>query len=313
MEISFPALQSINDNVSLEFNSQLGAVPSRYRRFTQETNSTGAGTIYPRMNMLPGLRPWTGDRVVNSLSLVTFQINNNLYESTVGVARTDLEDDQYGILAGAAGGLGEATGRLPDLLIAALLKAGHTTIIYDGQNYFDTAHPDYTSAGSPTPNTTSPNFVAGGSTPWYLFDVSHVQKPMVYQRRRPFTLIPKFSMMDPQVFWNKEFEWGVDGRSNAGFGIWQYGFMSQQPLTVENLIAARTQMAEYRRPDGAPMGVRGDLLVTGSALYPTAKALAEDQQIPNTYSSTYVTGTTVGLYPNPARGMFQAYEDEWLN
>jgi phage major head subunit gpT-like protein len=310
MEITFPALQSINDNVGLEFNSQLIAVGSKYKRFTQETNSIGAGTVYPRLNMLPGLRQWTGDRVVQSLSQVTFQINNLLFEETIGVARTDVEDDQFGILTGAATALGDNTGRLPDLLIAALLKQGHTTIIYDGQNFFDTAHPDFTSTGG---GTTSANFVAGASTPWYLFDVSRPQKPMVYQRRRPFVLIPKFSMQDPQVFWSKEFEWGVDGRSNAGFGIWQYGFESQQPLTVENLIAARTQMATYRRPDGSPMGVEGTLLVVPSSLYPTAKALANDELIPNTYSSTFTAGTTVGLYPNPARGMFEAYEDQWLN
>jgi len=82
---------------------------------------------------------------------------------------------------------------------------------------------------------------------------------------------------------------------------------------VEALLAARATMATYRRPDGAPMGVRGTLLVTGSGNYPIAKALAEDAQIPNTYSSTFVTGTTVGLYPNPARGMFTALENEWLN
>jgi phage major head subunit gpT-like protein len=310
MEITFPALTSINDTVSMEFNSQLTAVGSRYKKFTQETNSTGAATVYPRLNMLPGLRPWVGDRVVNSVSQVTFSINNVLYESTIGVARTDVEDDLFGVLTGAAGGLGESTGRLPDLLIAALMKIGHSTIIYDGQNYFDTAHPDFTSTGAVT---ASPNYVAGGSTPWYLLDVRNVQKPLIFQRRRPFVLIPKFSMMDPQVFWNKEFEWGVDGRCNAGYGIWQYGYMSQQPLTVENLIAARTQMATYRRPDGAPMGVIGSLLVVPTSLYVTAKALAEDQQIPNTYSSTYVGGTAVGLYPNPARGLFTAYENEWLN
>ena len=310
MEVSFGALQSINDGVSLEFNSQLSANETRFQKFTQKTNSTGRNTVYPRLNMLPGLRPWTGDRVVNSLSQVTFQINNVLYESTIGVARTDIEDDQYGILTGAAAALGETTARLPDLLVAALLKAGHSTLCYDGQNFFDTAHPDFTSTGA---GTTSSNYAAGGAAPWFLMDVSHTQKPVIYQTRRPFALIPKFSMMDPQVFWNKEFEWGVDGRSNAGFGIWQYAYMSNAALTVENLIAARTAMATYRRPDGSPMGVNGRLLVVGSSLYPTAKALASAEQIPNTYSSTYVGGTAVGLYPNPAYGMFEAYEDEWLN
>lgn len=310
MEITFPNLLSINDGISLAYNDQLYAVGTRYKDFTFEANSTGAAEVYPRLNMLPGLREWVGDRVANSLSQTTFSIINRLFEETISVARTDIEDDKYGMLTPIAGELGANAGRLPDILIAALMKAGHTTVCYDGQNFFDTAHPDYTSAGG---STTNLNYVAGSSPPWFLFDVSRTLKPVIFQRRRPFSIIPKFSMTDQQVFWNKEFEWGVDGRCNCGYGIWQLGFMSLQPLTVENLLAARATMATYRRPDGSPMGIRGTLVVTGSANYPVAKALAEDEMIPNTYSSTFVANTTVGLYPNPARGMFKALEDEWLN
>lgn len=310
MQITFPALQSLNDGVSLAFNSQLYAVGTRYPQFTYQSNSTGDAEVYPRLNMLPGLREWIGDRNVINLSLTTFRITNREFEETIAVSRTDIEDDKYGILTPIAQELGANAGRLPDILIAALLKAGHTTACYDGQNFFDTAHPDYTSTGGAA---TSANYAAGTSPVWYLFDVSHPLKPVIFQRRRPFQVIPKFSMTDPSVFFDKEFIWGVDGRCNAGFGIWQLGYMSTEALTVENLLAARAAMATYRRPDGSPMGIRGSLLVTGSANYPTAKALAEDEMIPNTYSNTYVANSAVGLYPNPARGMFTALEDEWLN
>ena len=310
MEITFPALASINDGVNLAFNSQLSAAQTRYDAFTFEAASTGAEEVYPRLNMLPGLREWIGDRQVISLSNTTFTIRNRIFEETIGVARTDIEDDRLNLLAPIASQLGQNAGRLPDLLMATLLQAGHTTLCYDGQNFFDTAHPDYTSSGG---STTALNYVTGSSPVWYLFDVSQILKPCIFQRRRPFQVIPKFSMTDPQVFWNKEFEWGVDGRCNVGFGLWQLGFMSKAPLTVEAVLSARATMATYRRPDGSPLGSRGTLLVTGSGNYPTAKAIAEDEMIPNTYSSTYVANTTVGLYPNPARGMFKALEDEWLN
>jgi phage major head subunit gpT-like protein len=309
MDITFPALLSINDGVSSAFNQDLGAVGSRYAGFTMETTSTGAIEYYPRLNMLPGFRVWRGDRVVNNVSLATFQINNQLFESTIAIRRTDIEDDKLGLLTPAASQMGRNAGRVPDLLIAALLKAGHTTPIYDGQNFFDTAHPDFTAAGAAA---TSLNYVAGGGQPWYLFDTSQVLKPVIYQRRRPFVVIPKFSMIDPQVFWNQEFEWGADGRCNAGYGIWQYGYMSLAAPTVENILAARATMATYRRPDGSPMGVRGTLLVAGSSLYPQIKAIAEDEMIPNTFSNTFSSGNPT-LYPNAARGMFTALEDEWLN
>lgn len=309
MEITFPNLQSINDGITLAYNDQLWAVGTRYQDFTYQATSTGAAEVYPRLNMLPGLREWIGDRVVNSLSQTTFSIANRMFEETIAVARTDIEDDKYGMLTPIAGEMGANAGRLPDILIAALLKAGHTTICYDGQNFFDLAHPDFTSSGGAT---TSANYASGSSPVWFLFDTGRTLKPVIFQRRRPFQIIPKFSMSDPQVFWNKEFEWGIDGRCNCGYGIWQLGFMSTQAPTVENILAARATMAAYRRPDGSPMGVRGTLIVTGSGNYPQVKAIAEDEMIPNTYSNTFSSGNPT-LYPNPARGMFKALEDEWLN
>lgn len=310
MEITFPNLASINDGVSLSFNDQLWSAATIYKNYCYEGASTGAAEVYPRLEMLPGLREWIGDRVVRSLTNVTFTITNRSFEETIGIKRTDIEDDKFGLLTPVAQELGNNAGRFPDLLTAQLMKAGHTTICYDGQNFFDTAHPTYDANGNAI---TLANYASGSSPVWYLFDVSRALKPVIWQRRRPFQVIPKFSMTDPQVFWNQEYEWGVDGRCNAGFGIWQLGFMSTQALTLENLLAARTLMAQYRRPDGAPMGIRGTLIVTGSNNYPTAKALAEDDMIPNTYSSTYVTSTTVTLLPNPARGLFKALENEWLN
>jgi hypothetical protein len=56
VEITFPALQSINDGVSLSFNTQFGAADTVYDKFCFMATSTGAAEFYPRLNMLPGLR-----------------------------------------------------------------------------------------------------------------------------------------------------------------------------------------------------------------------------------------------------------------
>jgi phage major head subunit gpT-like protein len=301
VEITFPGLSSINNGVTLAFNSQLFAAQTIYDRFTYQATSTGASEVYPRLDMLFGLREWIGDRVVRSLTNVTFTIANRTFEETIGIAREDIEDDKYGILSPVAEQLGQNAARLPDLLVAQLLKAGHTTLCYDGQNFFDTSHMNADNSG------TVANYSGTGAYPvWYLFDTTRVVKPVIFQRRRPFQVIPKFSMTDPQVFWNKEFEWGVDGRCNVGFGIWQLGYMSTLQMTHDNVLAARTAMAGYRRPDGSPMGITPNLLVTGSANYPIAKALAENEFQPTSASAT-------SLVPNQIRGMFTALEDQWLN
>nr|WP_294547669.1 Mu-like prophage major head subunit gpT family protein [uncultured Rhodopila sp.] len=307
MQITFPALQSINDAVSLAYNTQFFETPTIYNRWTFDSPSTGRIQVYPRLNLLPGLREWLGDRVVNQLSTATFSITNKDWEETIGVFRNDIEDDQYGFITQAAQQLAMNARHLPDLLIAQLMLGGHTSITYDGQNFFDLAHPNPNNAAG-TGGTTVANYQAGGGTPWYLFDTTKIVKPFIWQTRKPFLVIPKFSMTDPQVFWNKEFEWGVDGRANAGYGLWQLAFMSTAPMTIANVTAARTAMASIRRPDGTPMGIRPNLLVTGTALYPDARAYAENEFVPIDSVSGAAT-----LAPNPLRGLFEAVENTWIN
>ena len=301
--ITFPLLASINNGVSLAFNSQLFAAESRYKKFTFDASSTGDSEVYPRLDMLTGLREWVGDRVVRNLTNTTFSIKNKTFEETIGIAREQIEDDRYGILSPVAEQLGQNAARFPDIQIASLLKSGATTPCYDGQNFFDTAHPDYASDGSAT---TASNYVSGSNPWWFLIDGSRPLKPVIWQTRRPFQVIPKFSMTDPQVFWSREFEWGVDGRCNAGFGIWQLIYASRAALTHDNVVAARTAMMSYRRPDGAPMGIKPNVLMTGSANFPLAKALSLNDFQP-------LTGGATSLVPNQVKGMFEAYENEWLN
>ena len=305
--ITFPFLQSINFGVNMAFNSQLYATEGVYKRFAFEAPSTGAAEVYPRLDMLRGLREWLGDRVVQSLSQSSFTIRNRTFEQTIGVQREDFEDDKYGLLTQVAAEMGQNAARLPDLLTAQLLKLGTSTACYDGQNFFDLAHPNWDGLGN---QITSPNYVSGGANAgpgWYLIDTTRVLKPVIFQNRRPFQLIPKFSMVDQQVFWNREFEWGVDGRCNVGFGIWQLAFYSTQPLNADTLTAARTAMSLYRRPDGAPMGIMPNMLMVPSALYPAAKALHDNefQPIP--------AAAAVSLVPNTVRGMFAPLENPWLN
>ena len=299
--ITFPVLGSINVGVSTAFNSQLFSANTIYNRFTYTATSDGASQIYPRLDMISGLREWVGDRVVKSLSQTSFTIDNKTFEETIGIRREDIEDDRYGILTPAAEMLGQNAARFPDLLIARLMITGNAVSTYDGQNFFDAAHPNPNADGL-TAGTVA-NYVAGSNAPWFLFDTTRVLRPFIYQTRRPFQVIPKFSMTDPQVFWNKEFEWGVDGRCNAGFGLWQLAYMSKAALTHDNVVAARAAMASIRRPDGAPMGIMPNLLVTGSANFPTAKALAVNDYQPGAAT----------LLPNLLKGMFEPVENPWLN
>jgi phage major head subunit gpT-like protein len=307
VEITLPALQSLTESVSLAYLSGLlGVGPSIYRDFAYEAPSTGSEELYPLFAGLPGVREWIGDRVVHQLSISTFAIPNKTFEETISIARNQVEDDKLGLLTPQARELGTDAAVLPDLLIAQLMKNGHTALTYDGQNFFDTAHPNYTSTGAPT---TVANYVSGAGPSWYLIDTSRSVRSFIFQTRRPFKVVPKFSLTDPSVFFDNEFIWGIDGRCNAGYGLWHFAYRSDAALNLANLTAGRTMMASLRRPDGAPMGLAAGSslkLVVPTALIGTALGYAGNEFDPNP-----VTAGT--LVPNTMRGLITPLEDRWLN
>ena len=303
MRVTFPGLTSINDAVSTAYNVQIDAVDSVIGRISSTTPSTGRAEVYPRLDLIGGLREWIGDRVIQQLGLHTFSITNRLFEETISVLRTDVEDDQYGFLGQAAQQLGQNAGELPDLLGNQLLVNGFQTPCYDGQNFFDPAHPTFDKFGNAV---TVANYFPGqaGNPPWFLFDTRKVIKPMIHQTRRPFVITPLFSMTDANVFYNKEFVWGVDGRMNMGFGIWNLAAMSTLPLTSANYGLVRTAMMASHKPNGAPLNVKPTLGFFPSSLIATARKLIKGE---------YDLDSTSVISSNPWRDDIEIIENTWLN
>ncbi len=306
--ITAAKLDSINTAVSTAFNEQFEVAESIYEAFTYVAGSESAEEFYPRLDQLPGLREWIGDRIFNELSYSGFSIKNKTFEGTITAKREDIEDDKYSILKPAAGQLGQKAKNLPDLLIARLLKAGHTTPTYDGQNFFDTAHPDWDSTGA---TTTSANYfpAPAGQTavsPWYLFDTRQILKALIFQKRRPFNLVPLFDLTSEDVFKKNQFVWGVDGRCNAGFGIWQTAIMSTAPINAANYESIRASMTSHHTPAGEPLGIRPTLWVGPSTLIGAANRLFKGQ-----YADASVNGGVV--MSNEWEGDCKVLENPWLS
>ncbi len=122
--------------------------------------------------------------------------------------------------------------------------------------------------------------------PWFLLDNSKPLRGLIFQPRRPF----KFTQLnDPNqtfVFLNNEYAMGVDGRSNAGYGLWQFAFASQLELTAENFKAARVSMRKVTKTNGTPLGVRPTTIVVGSDNQSAAEELFDAMTGPNGSSNT---------------------------
>ncbi len=82
---------------STAFNQGFMAAPSRWKDISMRVPSTTKTETYGWLASVPRMREWVGSRVMNNLSVRGYVIVNRLFENTVSVARTEIEDDQYGI------------------------------------------------------------------------------------------------------------------------------------------------------------------------------------------------------------------------
>lgn len=74
-----------------------------------------------------------------------------------------------------------------------------------------------------------------------------------------------------------EYLYGIRARVNAGFGLWQLAFASQDTLTSANYGAARAAMMGLRGDQGRILGVKPTVLVVPPALEEEARILVNNE------------------------------------
>jgi phage major head subunit gpT-like protein len=254
-----------------------------WKKIATEATSTTAEEMYPWLGKNTAFREWVGDRVLQSLMAHEYRIKNKPFENTVVVDRDSIEDDQYGMFNIPMQQLGEDAADHPDQLVFDLLAAGFTTQCYDGQNFFDTDHPVRVPGAG---EVSVSNFQGGTGTPWFLLDTSRVLKPLILQTRKKYQFISKDQETDDNVFMQKQFIYGADGRSNVGFGLWQTAFASRETLDEASFDDAFAQMLNVKGDNGRSMKIEPKLLVVPPTLRAAAKSLIEAQQKANGASNT---------------------------
>lgn len=276
MKITSANLNSLRVGFKTSFQGGLSQAPSQYKRIATVVPSSTREERYGWLNKLPNIREWIGDRVIQNVSESDYSIKNKPFEMTIGVDRDDIDDDTLGTYKPLFEEMGMAVGAFPDQLVFPLLKAGFTTKCYDGQYFFDTDHPVLDENG----NEVSVSNSGGGSgTGWYLMCTKRAIKPIIYQERKSFEFVALDNPDDPNVFRKKEFQYGVDGRANVGFGFWQFAYGSKQTLDGTSYEAARVAIMGMKGDFGRPLGLVPDTLVVPPSLEGAGKALLSSQLV----------------------------------
>lgn len=310
MTAGTPDLTTLFTGFKGSFNKGFSGAQTAYRTIATIVPSNTKEEEYGWLGQFPKMREWIGPRVIHRLAAHHYKIRNRNFEQTISVDRDDIADDTYGFYGPLFEEMGRAAAELPDELVFSLLAAGFETECYDGQYFFDTDHPVGDGVNKAAASVS--NFQGGDGEPWFLLDCSRPIRPMIFQERASLgQLVRKDRDNDDNVFHNKEYVYGSDGRCNVGFGLWQLAYASKEELNAENYEAARRAMSALAGDTGRPLGVKPDTLVCGTNLEGAAMRLL------NNGTRIVIVGEDEAATPVPIQnewaGTAKPIVTAWLN
>ena len=116
------------------------AIIPTWQRIAMEAPSGAASENYQWLGEVPAIKEWLDVKTIEELRGFQYTITNRDWESTIGVDRNDIEDDQLGQYTPRILTLSEEAKRHPDELISQIRRDGAAALCYDGQFFYDTDH-----------------------------------------------------------------------------------------------------------------------------------------------------------------------------
>jgi phage major head subunit gpT-like protein len=279
MAIATPALiQALFTGWKGDFQNALSSAPLQYTELATIVPSTTKSNTYGWLGKFPGMREWIGDRVIKAMAAHGYQLTNKKFESTVGVEKDDIEDDNLGIYSPMFQEMGRVAAIQPERLVFEALRQGDTVPCYDGQYFFDSDHPVYPNADGTGAVASVSNLIAeaGYTGPtWYLLDNSRAIKPIIFQDRKKPTLVSMNKIDDEVVFTSDLLRFGVDMRCVAGYGFWQMAVAVKAPLTPDNLWLAIERLRSFCADGGEKLGIKPTHLCVPTSLEKSATKILE--------------------------------------
>ncbi|MDG6895045.1 Mu-like prophage major head subunit gpT family protein [Volucribacter amazonae] len=270
-----------------DFVAGLALVNPQWREIAMAVNSSTKISTYGFLGQFPKMIEWTGKRQRKNMQAQGTSITNKLFESTVGIPRTNVEDDDVGFFRNVVKQAAQSAAELPDDEVFALLKTGKSTLCYDGQNFFDTDHPVFDNVDGTGSSTNQANITTGStaSAPvFYIFDTSNVIKPLIWQERTKPEIETRFDPAKSDTTFNEDiYEWGVRARGAAGFAFWQLAHrVEQTELNAENIMAVIAQMQSLKGDGGKLLNIRPNLILVPPSLEFKARQICESEMINGT-------------------------------
>nr|WP_255594425.1 Mu-like prophage major head subunit gpT family protein [Cardiobacterium sp. Marseille-Q4385]DAW71809.1 MAG TPA: major capsid protein [Caudoviricetes sp.] len=97
-----------------EFADGLKHREPSWNKVAMRIPSTTRTNTYGWLGAFPQMREWVGSRLIKKMATQVMAIENKTFETTVSIARADIEDDQVGIYRPVMKQAGVAAAELPD-------------------------------------------------------------------------------------------------------------------------------------------------------------------------------------------------------
>lgn len=289
MLITPDSIKTLQTTLSAAFQDAFGAAPTTYEQVAMTVPSSGRSNTYAWLGQFPQLREWLNDRIVKDIAASDYAIKNKEYESTVGVLRADIDDDNLGGYGIIAAEMGRAAKQHPDFLLWNLILDGMNQLCYDGKPFFA---PDHEMGGA-----TVSNFTDGNGPMWVGLDLSRAMKPFILQTRRDYAFNVLDSLQDEEVFMRNKIRFGVDGRSNVGFGFWQLAQASKGALDPAAFQAMRARVIGLKSDEGRTLGTNLTHVAVGPSLLAQAEEMFETERTTGGKSNTLNGKAKIILVP----------------
>lgn len=141
MNVNAQTLNAIAAGLKKVYNDTFDKTESFHKKVAMVVPSSNSQETYAWLQNMPRMRKWVGDKVINKLSKQGYSIVNDDFEVTVEVKRNDIEDDNIGQYNNMSQQAGWSAKQLPDELTSELINQGQTSLCYDGEPFFSSAHP----------------------------------------------------------------------------------------------------------------------------------------------------------------------------
>lgn len=132
--VSASALSAITTEFDAIFNDVYKETPVLHPKFSMPVKSNTATSVHSWMLNIPGVREWVGPRHIHDVKGEGYSLTNKTWENTLSLKKSDIEDDQVGLLRPAVQMLAYNAKAHPDQLAVDLLKDNGTC--YDGSAFF---------------------------------------------------------------------------------------------------------------------------------------------------------------------------------